>query len=663
MTSIKYTQIDCTTNSDSIRTFKVISPVSQKVFDKFTKIENAKFKISGLSALSTVPLEVRDVNDELIEKLTSFSGTLVINVTSELQYAIDDGTDLIIKIHNSTISDVIQTELVIDYESLKIFREDNVWKSFSAGRAGSGKLNLHSGILNFSHSIAKTYDKYLPIDFAHIYSNSQAGESNLIFNYGSGSLNESFPSSPCGKGFKLSTDQYIYKHTQHNDERYGKFTYIDENGNYVLFEEKFYYKNNVEKVFIDKNQTEIDQDGRLWLKTDTTTEVFLENISKSGLKLVSHLEGIDGLNYIEQRTEELIEAEENLEQLEKVKSELLANKDYYTSLKNLWSAETSIQNLEKDIRTNSLWIEQENYAVAMANKERRLFNYTSNCYLQDNLEENKQKLYDLIINYKSLNGCTSSTPCGSCTLNLGCKAQYYLNTIENQGIYYQINKNESDNLTQYSYYDSEYKNYGTLAFKNTINSKTGALNTQSTAYLSQKTNIEHNRIDEEILRLSNEIEKYNKQIKKNEHKVKCLQEETPRYYIIDGEKNIFYFSGTDYNVDSKSFSQETYRLIAINDAYGNSVYFTYDQNNLISVSNKEQTLLNLTYKNNMLSETKDALGNIVKFTYENGFLIKATYAEDVYSTYKYDSSGNLEIAFENNSAGILIMKIFSWMEG
>jgi len=156
---------------------------------------------------------------------------------------------------------------------------------FSAGRAGSGKINLATGDLTFIHQTTDPDSSTLPVSISHVYQS--------------------------GKGWKLNLSQRIDKDGE-------SYIHTDGAGQEHKFTEKFFQRSNDgQKIYLQKTRQEIyiSQDGRLWLDKKNTKEVFSEMISSDGLILQVSPDGFLGSKKIETRHEELAQVKDHLKSI------------------------------------------------------------------------------------------------------------------------------------------------------------------------------------------------------------------------------------------------------------------------------------------------------------------------------------------------------------
>jgi len=192
------------------------------------------------------------------------------------------------------------------------------YQEFNAGRAGSGKVNLASGQLEFMHEDTVSDSNTLPISISHIFLSEEAVKQNPDLTY--------------GQGFKLNLQQKLIK-TVPNDTQDTRYDYYDAAGVKHEFEEKYYYRNpQGEKTYhvvgnasqaLTPNDITIGFDGKLSYVENPSApeplqikhEIFTETKTKSGLELQTELKNFKNSEKIETRHEELIKVDEEVKSL------------------------------------------------------------------------------------------------------------------------------------------------------------------------------------------------------------------------------------------------------------------------------------------------------------------------------------------------------------
>jgi hypothetical protein len=190
------------------------------------------------------------------------------------------------------------------------------YQPIDAGRSGSGRIDLATGELEFSHEDMISDSNILPIGISHTYLSKHTKRT------GGGAI--------YGKGFRLNLQQKLVKVTE--DGR--RYDYFDATDMKHEFEEKYYYKVNGEKIYQtagvlprDLRPDDIveEYDGRLFYIENPEAlndqqirhTVFTKLVAKNGLVLHKGTKHFKGSEKIDRRHEEIIQTDEEIESLKK----------------------------------------------------------------------------------------------------------------------------------------------------------------------------------------------------------------------------------------------------------------------------------------------------------------------------------------------------------
>ncbi len=277
--------------------------------------------------------------------------TVCINVTHEIDCILKNSLQEI-QFTFSSESSCKTIDLEIEYLPQQIMHQNNSYLDIDVNGAGSGKINLASGNVRFASA-------------GLVYNGYQAGKQTVVIDG-----KQQF-ATHCGKGWKLGIEQFLVK--RKGSDGQDVYTYIDGDGNYHEFTEKFYYvddSNN--KTYINKSDINVDLNGKL---TYNKKEVKTERRSTSGLILETDYNEFKGSHLLEQRQDEQIELEENVEAYEnQLKQYVIIKKENGDTVltlkksdKTLDDVETFIANCKEDklllteseaIQYNSLLLQQ-----------------------------------------------------------------------------------------------------------------------------------------------------------------------------------------------------------------------------------------------------------------------------------------------------------------
>ncbi len=230
-----------------------------------------------------------------------------IDITEQMQEIIDGTTDkslFIDRVNTDSRTDYLliatalaanaeyKPRIFVDYVSARINTDDMPFASVSAGKGGSGKVNLVTGNLLWEVPEVQIKSRGVELSVSHVYDGYLSGKDQDYIN----SANASLPKTPklcCGKGFKLNIQQYLL------EKKYASavsllgtrnFVYIDGSGNHHDFVEKYYYTDdNKCKRFIERINCAEDVDGNLTFVADGKTyDVKHELDNELGLTLETY---------------------------------------------------------------------------------------------------------------------------------------------------------------------------------------------------------------------------------------------------------------------------------------------------------------------------------------------------------------------------------------
>ena len=155
----------------------------------------------------------------------------------------------------------------------------------------NGQLEMIDGALSSTITIVKPKDSVLGLGITQTYK-------------------QNIESYNVGKNFILSTNEKFKKNTVVNEDV--DYIYTDQTGKKYGFKEYFYRFNNGEKEYltVDKFEIKISADGVLTYNGET---VYSEYKSITGLKAVTEKDKFSGAKLIEQRADELKQAEEKIQ--------------------------------------------------------------------------------------------------------------------------------------------------------------------------------------------------------------------------------------------------------------------------------------------------------------------------------------------------------------
>lgn len=610
------------------------------------KVKQAVIKIPMTVKNTSITYEVHNVltkNDiETLEVIDCFNNTgsegfVCIDITDELQDLLNANKEMLtFKIKNASSSNIefgLQSEVLINYISKKQFLEKNSYHEFDCGRAGSGKINLSTGVLQFTHNDISTGKGILPIKINHIY-NSLLDKSNCdeVIN---DSKKVTLPSYNCSNGWKLNVQQFLVKEKDNKNflsdgKTSGKFTYIDANGNQTEFLEQYYYlDDNDEKKYLTPEQIHIDLDGNISY-TDSSgiiREVIKDIKSECGLTLSSQLEGFSGLNFLNQDIEEISTLKSEIQSINLTLRELELKQKSNAKTRALLATNTELNNLNNDIQDLNLTNEglNLNYEDTVAGKKQE---YTTNYRAYRDTSDARI--------YKNVGGENEPT---TEEKNYKFLADQASDFIENANISF------SKNL---------------LTNRKEILSKNEDLYELNKTYTSEQIKHQLDQLDESDELINSQIDNYNTLKIQKTHNLEILQKQVPVHYLSDNKGSVLGFGLTN--------EENIYQLIMVVDSYENAIYINYNEfGNIKSIINASEQEIQFSYNDGLIEYIVDERNRKTLFSYENGNLSKITYPNGNYSSFAYDDSINLveilspagfgvKLEYENNQV-IKIEKI------
>lgn len=235
-------------------------------------------------------------DSQTIDVVTSGSyNTLSIDLTHQIDCIVRDSHKQAVITFNSNVSNN-QPDLYLEYVPAQIMHGNNAYIDIDANKSGSGKINLATGALHF-----KTENL--------VYNSWQAGKQTVQIDDVAADA-KSFVTN-CGKGWKINAEQHLVKNN--DGDKQSVYTYIDGDGNFHEFTERYYYMDDDTKVYVQKSEVSTDLEGKL---TFDGKEVKIERRTTSGLELETDYNGFRGSHLLELRQDEQMELEEKVEAFE-----------------------------------------------------------------------------------------------------------------------------------------------------------------------------------------------------------------------------------------------------------------------------------------------------------------------------------------------------------
>ena len=252
-------QIDCSNDNALLLTVpaclkktKIVDAVVKATV--VTAVENENYSVK----FSCVDGEKLSSWDNVDNITTAQGRILSIDISDELHEAINEGATQIkltftgsnngiITFSSNSENDFIE----IDYISLSEYRENGINHSVDLKNAGQLAVDLVGGELKLSTPISLSDNNVLPLNISNNFS----------------SIEKNSFVSDVSKHNTLNVQQFLIKHAS-EDSLY--FTYLDESGKEQIIEEKYYYLGeNDNKIYVPRNQLNVDLNGKLIYKAET----------------------------------------------------------------------------------------------------------------------------------------------------------------------------------------------------------------------------------------------------------------------------------------------------------------------------------------------------------------------------------------------------------
>jgi RHS repeat-associated protein len=285
----------------------VENPCEAGTFDKNTRITNASLELAVTS--KTIKTQNKgieiNVNGYLIDYIinSNLQNKIALNITQELSDLIErEGNNFTIEFYDrestgNRFTFAANPVLKIEYQPKNLFSENTPCQKNDVKRAGTGRVNIDSGLLQFVHNDINGEELTIPLSITHTYN----------------SINTDTNEFACGKGWKTNLHQSLIKKQLANGNDKGEYVYIDGEGNEHIFEEKYYYKNEETRIYVKKSDVTIGYDGKL---TFGTHKIETEMKTASGLNLTLTPEDFAGIEKLDIRSEDRAKSENEIEQIE-----------------------------------------------------------------------------------------------------------------------------------------------------------------------------------------------------------------------------------------------------------------------------------------------------------------------------------------------------------
>lgn len=436
------------------------------------------------------------------------------------------------------------------------------------------------------------------------------------------SINENYH---CGKKWCLSVNQKLLKDNQYSPKFYSNlYLYQDGTGAIEELVEKFYIDYNEEKIYVDKKEVKILDNGILeYTYKGKPYIVNVEHISKKGLKLQTDITEYKKDVSLELRDEEIAHLEEQIESLKKQKEEI----------------EQSLMLMEKNKKLEKL-----------SQEIRTLENLLTDQELPSDMNNNKYN------QYKSIKDQISNIEKQYNSYLNDCHKEYY-NIIQPMYLDNQTDDYLDQELEIHTDFLMDYKetkndeNYNWVNYEKTLNE----INvTNYVTALRKKLNAIMSNISEQYYTFSNQLNEENYTNQKNsyqrnldeinknlticEEKLEKLYRMNPVNYLISEQKEMYCFN--KYG-----------DLVNIVDCTGKKLSIEYFYDKIYRILSDDEECLTFKYKNDVLVELKNNKGDKTTFIYDENDNIIQVKKNDVVTHFYYDKNHLLTEILDDKCTG------------
>ncbi len=543
---------------------------------------------------------------------------LYINVTHEIECLLKNGKEALI-ICLPEGSSCGQIDMKIEYTAQQIMHQNNKYVEINLKNKCGGKVNLANGDLwletpwlVFNNALAKAQINY----------NNEKKKLNQDAKiYNVTLVDDAFENlkefkTCCGLGWKLKLSQFLVKRMSGNDETI--YTYIDGNGNYHEFNEKYYYLKDGEKHYVSKNEVKMDLKGNLTctviqvngngfvpIRTGRDPaqpvapnysyiekEVFIERKSTSGLLLETDYTQFKNGKYLEVRLQEQIELEE--------KFKAYANQlKEYVFIYQKDGSQVYNKKLKDKFDDDELTIESFNEFFnfdGVATGEKLLLTESEDIQYNSLLLQQTKKIEDGLSIGKEIK-----------ELNLSYE-DYSLVNLQSLLHSWYADKKLADACKVNEGLDEGEKDNYVEKIANLEKPVNSFLANEQGAIVNQQLL----KVIEQSIKNEEDIQTYFKQYLSLKQQLDNLYIQMPVNFITDGET-------------VKGFNKYG-QLVATIDSYDNQIVIIYEDDKIVAVKDSDNRQITFKYNSGgYISQIIDYDEKITKFSYKSGNINKITF--------------------------------------
>ena len=405
-----------------------------------------------------------------------------------------------------------------------------------------------------------------------------------------------------GKNFRLNLNEMLIKNSDSVLD--ANYIYTDANGDKHGFKDTYYYidTTGAKKTISSKSSIAIDMDGKLTYTTGGKTyDVYQEQRTATGLKAVTKIEGFKYADYLEQRSDEY-------KQLEQQKQ------SYENTLKSMVLIRTSDGDIVYRLES---YLDKDKFSTFYNN-----IGTSSSTYLLCS-ESEAYSYKSLILQEKSLDYQYDSLTDQMESININKAYNTYLRDEESD--------KSSENKAYVFYRDTvnnlsdQYTN--TQNQRALVGSYSTASDTQREVVYRQTQLMKNN---EALYKM--QVEQYYKEYLNVDYQLKQYDRQMPVNYLTDGK------IVKGYNAEGQ--------LVAILDNYENVISVEYDEDGKIQSvydGDNKQIVFEYNPTSGLLSSITDTRGRKTGYEYNSdGELIKVTFANEKTVSFTYDANENIQ---------------------
>ncbi len=230
------------------------------------------------------------------------SGKLTINLTSRFKNTNNDFSFWLEPISTAFVFSMSAVPPVLEVEYLTNEKSKPCTRKFALSETVGGIFDVPTGELNAEAALSSGDGLTVPYGITLVH---KASAEN--FN--------------CGNGFRLNLHERLQKNS--DDAIDANYVYTDVYGMQHGFTENYYRLNESNnKVAVDKKSVTVQTDGTL--TDEDGNKVFKEELSDTGWKASTKLEGVENVELFEQRQNEIKQLEEQIEAYENMFDEYVS---------------------------------------------------------------------------------------------------------------------------------------------------------------------------------------------------------------------------------------------------------------------------------------------------------------------------------------------------